>query len=86
MKCPTCKDTNLISDWLGIEIEYCPQCRGMWLGRGEPDKILERSTASEPRPSQGGPEFQERLNSHGKDGHRCKKKNDKSLLSKMYDL
>lgn len=44
MKCPTCKETNLvISERQGIEIDYCPDCRGVWLDRGELDKILERS-------------------------------------------
>ena len=42
-KCPTCTDTALVmSDRQGVEIDYCPQCRGVWLDRGELDKILER--------------------------------------------
>ena len=47
MNCPTCNITLLISDRQGIEIDYCPQCRGVWLDRGELDKIIERSTAVE---------------------------------------
>lgn len=44
MKCPTCATTDLLmTDRLGIEIDYCPQCRGVWLDRGELDKIIERS-------------------------------------------
>lgn len=44
MKCPTCKESKLvISERSGIEIDYCPDCRGVWLDRGELDKILERS-------------------------------------------
>lgn len=47
MKCPVCKDTNLVmTDRQGVEIDYCPQCRGIWLDRGELDKIIERSLAS----------------------------------------
>ena len=43
MKCPLC-DVNLVmSERQGIEIDYCPQCRGVWLDRGELDKIIERS-------------------------------------------
>jgi len=43
MNCPTCKETQLaISERKGIEIDYCPNCRGIWLDRGELDKILER--------------------------------------------
>ncbi len=48
MNCPVCKNTNLvISDRQGIEIDYCPQCRGVWLDRGELDKIIERSYQSQ---------------------------------------
>ena len=44
MKCPNCKDVNLVmTDRNGIEIDYCPDCRGVWLDRGELDKIIERS-------------------------------------------
>lgn len=45
MKCPTCSNTDLLmTERLGIEIDYCPHCRGVWLDRGELDKIIERST------------------------------------------
>ncbi len=47
MKCPVCPDVNLVmTDRQGVEIDYCPQCRGVWLDRGELDKIIERSAAS----------------------------------------
>lgn len=46
MKCPACKDTVLsMSERNGIEIDYCPSCRGVWLDRGELDKIIEKSLA-----------------------------------------
>lgn len=45
MKCPIDGSTLVISDRNGIEIDYCPQCRGVWLDRGELDKIIERSQA-----------------------------------------
>lgn len=50
MNCPTCKETQLIlSERKGIEIDYCPSCRGIWLDRGELDKIIERTNeATEP--------------------------------------
>jgi uncharacterized protein len=45
MKCPVCNDTQLVmAERQGIEIDYCPQCRGVWLDRGELDKLIERST------------------------------------------
>lgn len=44
MNCPSCKDVNLVmAERQGVEIDYCPQCRGVWLDRGELDKIIERS-------------------------------------------
>ena len=43
MKCPSCNETLLMSDKQGIEIDYCPNCRGIWLDRGELEKIIERS-------------------------------------------
>ncbi len=44
MKCPACKDATLaLTERQGIEIDYCQQCRGVWLDRGELDKLIERS-------------------------------------------
>ena len=44
MKCPTCTDTALVmSERQGVEIDYCPQCRGVWLDRGELDKLIDRA-------------------------------------------
>ena len=49
MDCPVCPQTQLVmSERQGIEIDYCPKCRGVWLDRGELDKILERSDAAAP--------------------------------------
>lgn len=48
MKCPSCKEVNLVmSERKGIEIDYCPDCRGVWLDRGELDKIIERTLSTE---------------------------------------
>jgi hypothetical protein len=45
MNCPVCNVQLVMSERQGIEIDYCPQCRGVWLDRGELDKIIERSTS-----------------------------------------
>ena len=48
MNCPNCKEVKLVlSERKGIEIDYCPECRGIWLDRGELDKIIEKSSQSE---------------------------------------
>jgi len=45
MQCPACKTSSLsMTERNGIEIDYCPQCRGVWLDRGELDKIIERAS------------------------------------------
>ncbi|MFQ3610426.1 MAG: zf-TFIIB domain-containing protein [Fimbriimonadales bacterium] len=59
MKCPVCQVELKIADRLGIEIDYCPNCRGVWLDRGELDKIIERvyqePASSPPPPARGAP-------------------------------
>ncbi|MBS3992119.1 MAG: zf-TFIIB domain-containing protein [Bacteroidetes bacterium] len=47
MNCPNCKIPLIMSERQGIEIDYCPECRGIWLDRGELDKIIEKSNAAE---------------------------------------
>lgn len=47
MKCPTCPDTPLVmAERQGVEIDYCPACRGIWLDRGELDKLLDRAASA----------------------------------------
>ena len=50
MKCPIDGTALVIADRNGVEIDYCPQCRGVWLDRGELDKIIDRSAAYTPPP------------------------------------
>jgi hypothetical protein len=51
MKCPVCTTVNLVmSERQGVEIDYCPDCRGVWLDRGELDKIIERAVPQEMSP------------------------------------
>lgn len=50
MKCPNCNETLVMADRQGIEIDYCPNCRGVWLDKGELDKIIERSSNYSPNP------------------------------------
>lgn len=85
MQCPVCETTRLaIAERQGIEIDYCPECRGVWLDRGELDKIIERSVGAQssdmagsasPSPSSGGP---------GK-AHGGKHKR-KSFLGELFDF
>ncbi len=72
MKCPVCGATLLMSERHGVEIDYCPECRGIWLDRGELDKIIERAAeesgmGSTPKEKHGGhqpaPEYKKRKSS-----------------------
>jgi uncharacterized protein len=93
MPCPVCKVPLVMSDRQGVEIDYCPQCRGVWLDRGELDKIIERSAqdlapaAAAPPPPRSAPQpqysdrgYQE---SYGH-GHRHPKRR-KSFLEELFD-
>lgn len=51
MKCPVDGIELVMTDRTGVEIDYCPQCRGVWLDRGELDKIIERSAPEAPPPA-----------------------------------
>ena len=55
MPCPVCSVPLTLSERQGIEIDYCPQCRGVWLDRGELDKIIERSGMNAAPPPQAYP-------------------------------
>ena len=99
MKCPTCPEATLVmSARDGVEIDYCPTCRGVWLDRGELDKIIERSgqeqaaqlarptnTAQTPQP-QYRPDFDDSDFSHRKPGYGYGQgKHPKSWLNKIFD-
>ena len=45
MKCPNCDETLVMTERQGVEIDYCPKCRGVWLDKGELDKIIDKSQA-----------------------------------------
>lgn len=83
MKCPACKDATLaITERQGIEIDYCPECRGVWLDRGELDKLIERAERSiDDRPRDGDSGRHERR--YGDDDYRHKPR--KSLLRELFD-
>lgn len=86
MKCPTCTDIALVmSDRQGVEIDYCPQCRGVWLDRGELDKLIERSAVMNQRPqARAEPRSQPRYpDSERGRGHYEHRK--KSWLSEIFD-
>ena len=78
MQCPTDGAVLVMSERSGIEIDYCPTCRGVWLDRGELDKIIERSTSQQATAPQ--PVAQQH---HPQQGHYKKRK--ESWLSELFD-
>lgn len=80
MNCPVCSVDLVMADRAGVEIDYCPKCRGVWLDRGEIDKIIERSEAQAPstRPSEiPGETFRSpRRDDDHDDDHRSRKDHD----------
>lgn len=82
MKCPNCNVSLVMTDRSGIEIDYCPECRGVWLDRGELDKIIERSVQPARSAPQGHYEGHQRYPSD-RDYHYKKKK---GLLGELFDF
>jgi uncharacterized protein len=78
MQCPVCRVSLVMTDRQNIEIDYCPKCRGVWLDRGELDKIIERSagqfSATEPRQDQdkGSQDDGYREDRHGSHGRKSR--------------
>lgn len=90
MKCPHCSTTLVMSDRQGIEIDYCPDCRGVWLDRGELDKLIERANNEVSRPSNDSSRPSRRDDSDEIERLRYtkhpKKKKMSSLLGDIFDL
>ena len=83
MLCPACKDVSLsMTDRQGIEIDFCPQCRGIWLDRGELDKIIERSAANEKKWFRDDDDDDDRY----KPEYTEHKKRKKSFLGDLLDI
>lgn len=97
MKCPVCQDSSLVmADRQGIEIDYCPQCRGVWLDRGELDKIIERTDSAGGRSEAGRTQHESRDSRDRRDdrdddddnyfGSRTGKKKKRGLLGDLFEF
>lgn len=88
MQCPVDGSPLTMSDRSGVEIDYCPQCRGVWLDRGELDKIIDRAGAQPapsraPEPSRGQP-YPDRGYDRGY-GQPYQKRKKENWLSELFD-
>ena len=90
MKCPNDNATLLITERNGIEIDYCPECRGVWLDRGELDKLIERTGTGESRPTYRDEHQDEhkRYDNHRDDHHdgHHKKHKKENPLADFFDF
>jgi Zn-finger nucleic acid-binding protein len=100
MKCPNCDVFLVMADRSGIEIDYCPQCRGVWLDKGELDKIIERSAQAEapsnvqapmptPPPQRQYPEqhkYEDRDKQHYQKDNPYYKKKKGGFLGEIFDF
>ena len=89
MPCPLCRTGLTLSDRAGVEIDYCQTCRGVWLDRGELDKIIERSVREAAPPPQEAPRSSPGYRPLGylrDDDYRYRPdKRKKSFLSELFD-
>ncbi|WP_139470905.1 zf-TFIIB domain-containing protein [Campylobacter armoricus] len=82
MNCPVCENTALMmSERNGVEIDYCPKCRGVWLDRGELDKIIERNATQNTQSTQ---QSYSQPNYNHNNGYKHKKK--ESWLGELFDF
>lgn len=100
MKCPVDNETLVMTERSGVEIDYCPRCRGVWLDRGELDKIIERAALAagpaEPPRREAPPSYSEPSRgayqsppSYGEaryEGEHRKKKKKESFLGELFDF
>lgn len=94
MQCPVCKTVHLtMAERSGIEIDYCPQCRGVWLDRGELDKIIERAApqAAAPMPAPAPaayapPPMQPPVQHYPGGGGYYRKKKREGFLGELFDF
>lgn len=98
MQCPVDNTVLEMTERQGVEIDYCPQCRGVWLDRGELDKIIDRGAVASPPPTQRPTESRDqpghrdgslgRPYSHDRDDERPypKKKRKESFLGDLFDF
>lgn len=88
MNCPTCNVALVMSERQGIEIDYCPKCRGVWLDRGELDKIIDRASDDRddrPAPQQQQPQHYQQPQVVVQQPYYQKPYKKKNFLSDLFD-
>jgi uncharacterized protein len=86
MKCPVDSATLLMSERQGVEIDYCPECRGVWLDRGELDKLLQQADDAWDDNDRSRGRQDDRRPDDRHDAYPPKKKKKKGWLSDMFEM
>lgn len=95
MQCPIDKTDLVMTDRQGVEIDYCPKCRGVWLDRGELDKIIERGTVQTPaapvpqayqEQNYPPPQYDKHGKQYGYNQAYPRKKRKESFLGDLFDF
>ena len=80
MKCPVCKDvTLLMSEKKGVEIDYCQECRGIWLDRGELEKLIEKE-------EKNYNDFYDEYKKETEDYKNSKRRRKESFLGEVFEM
>lgn len=85
MICPKCNNVLRVAARDGVEIDYCPNCRGIWLDKGELDKIIKNTEEYYKRPDRDDDDFFEGDN-HKNHQHKSHRKGKKSFLGDLFDF
>jgi Zn-finger nucleic acid-binding protein len=86
MKCPHCNETLVVADRKGVAIDYCPNCKGVWLDKGELEKIIEHTANFTSGENTGHyPDDRYRRDNYYNDQY-YKQKKKKSFLSDFFDF
>ena len=88
MKCPNCNETLLITERHQVEIDYCPSCRGIWLDRGELDKIIAQNDMQSSRTASNQNNYPKSYGESYNSAHRNHSypRKKKSFLSDLFDF
>ena len=82
MRCPNDETALVMSERNGVEIDYCPECRGVWLDRGELDKIIDRAGGVHPPQQHAPQQYSQPSHPQGQQPYRKKREN---WLSELFD-
>lgn len=89
MKCPNCDEVLVMTERQGVEIDYCPRCRGVWLDKGELDKIIDKSSSFETGNNPSADPFYEHQNrphDYGKHNMPYGRRKKKGFLGDLFDF